>query len=121
MCIRDSVLLDVPCSGLGVLKRNPDAKWRDTAERLPVLMELQKHILSSYSRMVKVGGIVVYATCSILPCENRGQVDAFLAENPNFRLLEMKRSVQPILVLMVFISQSLNAFKNKPQYIRLIS
>jgi len=84
----DRVLLDVPCSGLGVLKRNPDAKWRDTAERLPVLMELQKHILSSYSRMVKVGGIVVYATCSIFPCENRGQVDAFLAENPNFRLLE---------------------------------
>lgn len=84
----DRVLLDVPCSGLGVLKRNPDAKWRDTDERLPVLMELQKHILSSYSRMVKVGGIVVYATCSIFPCENRGQVDAFLAENPNFRLLE---------------------------------
>lgn len=84
----DRVLLDVPCSGLGVLKRNPDAKWRDTAERLPVLMELQKHILSSYSRMVKVGGMVVYATCSIFPCENRGQIDAFLADNPNFRLLE---------------------------------
>ncbi|WP_061783093.1 RsmB/NOP family class I SAM-dependent RNA methyltransferase [Shewanella putrefaciens] len=84
----DRVLLDVPCSGLGVLKRNPDAKWRDTAERLPVLMELQKHILNSYSRMVKVGGILVYATCSIFPCENRGQVDAFLAENPNFRLIE---------------------------------
>ncbi|MCH1930044.1 RsmB/NOP family class I SAM-dependent RNA methyltransferase [Shewanella acanthi] len=84
----DRVLLDVPCSGLGVLKRNPDAKWRDTPDRLPVLMDLQKHILGSYSRMVKVGGIVVYATCSIFPCENRGQVDAFLAENPNFRLIE---------------------------------
>ncbi|MBT1446020.1 RsmB/NOP family class I SAM-dependent RNA methyltransferase [Shewanella sp. JM162201] len=84
----DRVLLDVPCSGLGVLKRNPDAKWRDTEERLPVLMELQAHILGSYSRMVKVGGILVYATCSIMPCENRGQVDAFLAANPNFRLLE---------------------------------
>lgn len=90
----DRVLLDVPCSGLGVLKRNPDAKWRDTVERLPVLMELQKHILSSYSRMVKVGGIVVYATCSIFPCENRGQVDAFLAENPNFRLIE-DESISP--------------------------
>ncbi|CAM2730793.1 RsmB/NOP family class I SAM-dependent RNA methyltransferase [Shewanella amazonensis] len=84
----DRLLLDVPCSGLGVLKRNPDAKWRDTEERLPVLMELQAHILGSYSRMVKVGGILVYATCSIMPCENRGQVDAFLAANPNFRLLE---------------------------------
>ncbi len=90
----DRVLLDVPCSGLGVLKRNPDAKWRDTVERLPVLMELQQHILSSYSRMVKVGGIVVYATCSIFPCENRGQVDAFLAENPNFRLIE-DESISP--------------------------
>lgn len=90
----DRVLLDVPCSGLGVLKRNPDAKWRDTVERLPVLMELQKHILSSYSRMVKVGGIVIYATCSIFPCENRGQVDAFLAENPNFRLIE-DESISP--------------------------
>ncbi|NRD74132.1 RsmB/NOP family class I SAM-dependent RNA methyltransferase [Shewanella sp. VB17] len=84
----DRVLLDVPCSGLGVLKRNPDAKWRDTAERLPVLVELQKHILHSYSRMVKVGGILVYATCSIMPEENRDQIDAFLVENTHFRLLE---------------------------------
>lgn len=90
----DRVLLDVPCSGLGVLKRNPDAKWRDTAERLPVLMALQQHILTSYSRMVKVGGVVVYATCSIFPCENRGQVDTFLAAHPNFRLIE-DESISP--------------------------
>ncbi len=63
----DRVLLDVPCSGLGVLKRNPDAKWRDTAERLPVLVALQEEILQRYSQMVKVGGLLVYATCSILP------------------------------------------------------
>ena len=61
------MLLDVPCSGLGVLKRNPDAKWRDTAERLPVLVALQEEILQRYSQMVKVGGLLVYATCSILP------------------------------------------------------
>ncbi|MEZ9369149.1 RsmB/NOP family class I SAM-dependent RNA methyltransferase [Shewanella sp. 10N.286.51.B2] len=84
----DRVLLDVPCSGLGVLKRNPDSKWRDTPERLPVLIELQKDILQSYSRMVKVGGILVYATCSIMPDENRNQVDAFLAANPHFTLLD---------------------------------
>ncbi|WP_298774377.1 RsmB/NOP family class I SAM-dependent RNA methyltransferase [uncultured Shewanella sp.] len=84
----DRVLLDVPCSGLGVLKRNPDTKWRDAAERLPVLVALQKHILQSYSRMVKVEGILVYATCSIMPEENRGQVDAFLAKNPHFELIE---------------------------------
>ncbi|QDE31064.1 MULTISPECIES: RsmB/NOP family class I SAM-dependent RNA methyltransferase [Shewanella] len=84
----DRVLLDVPCSGLGVLKRNPDSKWRDTPERLPILVELQKHILQSYSRMVKVGGILIYATCSIMPEENRNQIDAFLAENPQFTLIE---------------------------------
>ena len=84
----DRLLLDVPCSGLGVLKRNPDAKWRDTAERLPVLIELQKHILHSYSRLVKVGGILIYATCSIMPAENRNQIDAFLAENKQFKFLD---------------------------------
>ncbi len=84
----DRVLLDVPCSGLGVLKRNPDAKWRDTPERLPVLLELQKDILQSYSRMVKVGGMLVYATCSIMKAENRDQVDAFIAQNPHFEFIE---------------------------------
>ncbi|WP_394205830.1 RsmB/NOP family class I SAM-dependent RNA methyltransferase [Shewanella waksmanii] len=84
----DRVLLDVPCSGLGVLKRNPDAKWRDTADRLPVLVALQKEILQSYSRMVKVDGILVYATCSIMPEENRQQVDQFLANNDHFEFIE---------------------------------
>ena len=83
----DRLLLDVPCSGLGVLKRHPDTKWRDTAERLPVLAELQANILHSYSRMLKVGGKMVYATCSIMPSENRAQIDAFLQQKPQFRLL----------------------------------
>ncbi|MBR9727138.1 RsmB/NOP family class I SAM-dependent RNA methyltransferase [Shewanella intestini] len=84
----DRVLLDVPCSGLGVLKRNPDAKWRDTPERLPVLVELQKTILQSYSRMVKVDGMLIYATCSIMPQENSEQVARFLKENPHFTLVD---------------------------------
>ncbi|MCL1073144.1 RsmB/NOP family class I SAM-dependent RNA methyltransferase [Shewanella dokdonensis] len=84
----DRLLLDVPCSGLGVLKRNPDTKWRDTAARLPVLQALQAQILDSYSRMLKVDGILVYATCSIMPDENRQQVDNFLSNHSNFRLLD---------------------------------
>ncbi len=76
----DRVLLDVPCSGLGVLKRNPDTKWRDTADRLPVLLELQADILRRYSKMVKPGGQLVYATCSLLPAENQKQVQRFLEE-----------------------------------------
>ena len=91
----DRVLLDVPCSGLGVLKRNPDAKWRDTAERLPVLMALQADILSRYSKMVKPGGMLVYATCSILPCENQDQVSKFLADQQGVFTLVRERSISP--------------------------
>lgn len=74
----DRVLLDVPCSGLGVLRRNPDAKWKLSAEEIDRLVVLQGEILESYSRMVKPGGKLVYATCSILPSENEHQVQQFL-------------------------------------------
>lgn len=91
----DRVLLDVPCSGLGVLKRNPDTKWRDTAERLPVLLELQADILRRYSKMVKVGGQLVYATCSLLPAENQHQVTKFLNECDGQFSLIRDQSISP--------------------------
>lgn len=75
----DRVLLDVPCSGIGVLRRNPDSKWKLGLAELERLRALQFEILSSYSRMVKPGGILVYATCSFLPSENDQQVRKFLA------------------------------------------
>lgn len=75
----DKVLIDAPCSGLGVLKRNPDAKWKLKPEFLESIKETQQEILQSYSRMVKPGGELVYATCSILPSENEAQVKTFLA------------------------------------------
>lgn len=74
----DRVLLDVPCSGLGVLRRNPDAKWRLQPDEIHRLMALQRDILSTYSKMVKPGGRLVYATCSLLPDENEMQVRDFL-------------------------------------------
>lgn len=74
----DKVLIDAPCSGLGVLKRNPDAKWKLQPEFLETIKATQIEILDSYSRMVKPGGQLVYATCSILPSENEKQVKAFL-------------------------------------------
>ncbi len=77
----DRVLLDVPCSGLGVLRRNPDAKWKLSDAEIDRLMALQAKILESYSRMVVPGGKLVYATCSILPSENERQVQAFLAKH----------------------------------------
>ena len=75
----DRLLLDVPCSGLGVLRRNPDAKWKLSQDFIDRVVKEQTDILTSYSRMVKDGGKMVYATCSILPRENDEQVDAFLA------------------------------------------
>lgn len=75
----DKVLIDAPCSGLGVLRRNPDAKWKLQPEFLEKIKNTQQEILSSYSSMVKPGGQLVYATCSILPSENSEQVSTFLS------------------------------------------
>ncbi len=90
----DRLLLDVPCSGLGVLRRNPDAKWKLSAEFLENVKITQASILENYSKMVKVGGQLVYATCSILPSENERQVEKFLASHPDFKLLE-ERKISP--------------------------
>jgi len=89
----DRLLLDVPCSGLGVLRRNPDAKWKLTPESIENLRVVQQDILQSYSPIMKPGGRMVYATCSILPSENQEQVEKFLASEAgkNFKLLEEKQ------------------------------
>ncbi|WP_417858518.1 RsmB/NOP family class I SAM-dependent RNA methyltransferase [Xanthomarina gelatinilytica] len=74
----DRVLIDAPCSGLGILRRNPDAKWKLQPEFLENIKKTQQEILQQYSRMVKPSGQMVYATCSILPSENKKQVETFL-------------------------------------------
>ena len=86
----DKLLLDVPCSGLGVLKRNPDAKWKLSAETIERTQKLQQTIISEYSEMLKTGGLMVYSTCSLLPSENQEQVKTFLKDNKNFELLKDK-------------------------------
>lgn len=86
----DRVLVDAPCSGTGTWRRNPDARWSgDGEEGLAKLVAQQARILASAARLVKPGGRLVYATCSLLPEENEGQVDAFLAANPAFRALSI--------------------------------
>lgn len=75
----DVVLLDVPCSGSGVWRRNPEARWRLTPARLEALATRQRELLDSGARRLRPGGRLVYVTCSLLPQENRAQVDAFLA------------------------------------------
>ena len=92
----DRLLLDVPCSGLGVLRRNPDSKWKLSPEFIENLRNTQQEILQTYSRILKTGGQMVYATCSILPSENELQVQAFLASEAgaSFSLLS-ERKVLP--------------------------
>ena len=87
----DRVLIDAPCSGIGVLKRNPDIKWKLSAESIDSIRKEQAKILSDYSVMVKKGGSIIYATCSILPSENEMIVDKFLSEHPNFKKVKEKR------------------------------
>ncbi len=77
----DRVLIDAPCSGLGVLRRNPDSKWKLQPEFLENIKKVQQEILQQYSKMVKQGGKLVYATCSVLPSENQNQIAEFLASD----------------------------------------
>jgi 16S rRNA (cytosine967-C5)-methyltransferase len=74
----DRVLIDAPCSGLGVLKRNPDSKWKLQPEFIENIKKIQAEVLENYSKIVKPGGKLVYATCSVLPSENQEQIKHFL-------------------------------------------
>lgn len=86
----DRVLIDAPCSGFGVLKRNPDSKWKLQPEFIENIKKIQAEVLENYSKIVKPGGKLVYATCSVLPSENQEQIKKFLTtENgKNFTFVE---------------------------------
>lgn len=84
----DRVLIDAPCSGLGVLKRNPDSKWKLQPEFIENIKKTQAEILDQYSSLVKKGGKLVYATCSILPSENQNQVHLFLNNHQDFTFVK---------------------------------
>lgn len=88
----DRLLLDAPCTGLGVLRRHPDSKWKLSLDSWDSVRETQAEILEDYAAMVKSGGKLVYATCSLMPGENEHQVARFLEENPQFELEAMHRS-----------------------------
>lgn len=89
----DRVLIDAPCSGLGVLSRNPDAKWKLQPEFIETIKQTQEEILKTYSKIVKDGGKMVYATCSVLPSENQEQVQKFLKseEGKDFSLAKEEK------------------------------
>ena len=82
----DAVLIDVPCTGTGTFRRHPDARWRLKISDFAVMAALQKTIIRAAAKVVKPGGLLIYSTCSLEPEENDGQVDSFLAANPNWVL-----------------------------------
>jgi 16S rRNA (cytosine967-C5)-methyltransferase len=86
----DRVLIDAPCSGLGVLRRKPDDKWKLSLEFINKLKQTQQSILQQYSRMVKPQGKMVYATCSVLPSENQKQIEEFLGSESGKRFTFVK-------------------------------
>ncbi len=86
----DRVLVDAPCSGTGSWRRAPDSKWRRDEKDLEELVALQESILTSAARLVKPGGRLVYATCSLLPVENEDQVAKLLRSRPDFKLVPVK-------------------------------
>ncbi len=87
----DRLLIDAPCSGSGVIRRNPDYKWKLSPETISELQNTQRELLDDYSKMLKKGGKMVYATCSVFPSENEKQVEWFLQHHNDFRLVEEKR------------------------------
>jgi len=84
----DAILIDAPCSGTGVLRRNPDAKWKVSPEMVREMAAKQKNILRDYAPLLKPGGRLVYATCSLLVQENEWVVESFLQQNSNFKLAD---------------------------------
>lgn len=84
--LADLVLLDAPCLGTGTLRRRPDAKWRKTQRQLEQLLQLQRELLDAAAPLVKVGGALVYSTCSLEREENQGQIEAFLARFSGFQI-----------------------------------
>ena len=94
----DRVLVDAPCSGLGTLRRNPDLKWRQSPKSVEELTAKQTAILQSAARLVKSGGRLVYATCSVLPEENEAIAEAFGAANPDFEPQDAKSLLEALKV-----------------------
>jgi 16S rRNA (cytosine967-C5)-methyltransferase len=89
----DRVLVDAPCSGLGTLRRNPDVKWRQQEDAIAELQAKQAAILDGAARLVKGGGRLVYATCSVLDDENDFIAKQFLETHPDFELVPMSKAL----------------------------
>lgn len=95
----DAVLLDAPCSGTGAFRRHPDARWRLAASDIASLAAMQREFLAAAAHVVRPGGLLIYATCTLEPEENDLQIEAFLAQHPEFRLEPPREGAVPDAVL----------------------
>lgn len=93
----DYVLVDAPCSGLGVLRRRPDSRWRKDLSQLPGVVRLQRDILNSAAKCLRPGGVLVYSTCTITNEENTGVVEEFLTQHSEFSLGDLRQLLPPEL------------------------
>lgn len=109
----DRVLLDAPCSGLGIIRRKPDIKWTRTAEECAALTILQKKLLKAASDNVKPGGVLVYSTCTIVPEENSWIVESFLEENQDFELDDIASFIPEALRENIKNRGTLQIFTNR--------
>ncbi|MDP4096819.1 16S rRNA (cytosine(967)-C(5))-methyltransferase RsmB [Paenibacillus sp. P96] len=89
----DRILLDAPCSGLGVIRRKPDLRWSKSLEDIEAIADLQSKLLDRVSGLLKPGGLLVYSTCTIEPTENEGQIERFLKDHPDFKRVEEQGTV----------------------------
>ncbi len=87
----DNFIIDAPCTGTGTWRRTPDAKFKLTPQRLQELVDIQHNLLQLSSEKIKIGGKIVYITCSVLPCENKLQIEHFLEKHTNFILTDLKK------------------------------
>lgn len=97
--LADIVIADVPCSGLGTIAKKPDIKWKREQEDIPKLASVQFKILCNAAKLVKIGGAIIYSTCTIEPEENENIISKFLSENPNFSLENAENFISPELCL----------------------
>lgn len=95
----DAVLLDAPCTGTGAFRRHPDARWRLSPADIPALADMQRAFLAAAAQVVRPGGLLVYATCTLEPEENDSQIETFLAEHLDFRLEPPREGLVPDAVL----------------------
>ena len=91
----DGILVDVPCSGTGTIRRYPDIKWKDFANLLPRMVRTQREILTAASRLVAADGFILYATCSLEPEENEKNVEWFVNNTSGFKIMHLATNTPP--------------------------